>query len=139
MRIRHLSRLCLLSGILLIASACGSDAPTSSGELRGSVFEVRVGNESFRVQVTSAPTIAAMRARMQSGTLGVLIGSLAAGDGGVNAPYGWHLDPETVAVADVAVEVCDGRPSDVQGNLGYWLGTVRSYCPWGARIVSELP
>jgi hypothetical protein len=135
---RSLRRPLTLIGLALTVGACGSDGALATDEVAGSVFVVQVGNESFRVQVTNANTLTAMRARMQAGTIGVLIGSLASGDGGVNAPYGWHLEPETVAVADVAVEVCDGRPSDVQRNLTYWIGTVRSYCPWGARVMSEV-
>jgi len=127
-----------LLGCALVLSGCASDGAVATDTVAGSVFVVQVRSESFRVQVTNPSTLTAMRARMQTGTIGVLIGSLAAGDGGVNAPYGWHLEPETVAVADVAVEVCDGRPNDVQQNLTYWIGTVRSYCPWAARVMSEV-
>ncbi|MEP7380789.1 MAG: hypothetical protein ABI910_03840 [Gemmatimonadota bacterium] len=119
-------------------AGCGSD-PSAPAALSGGepVFTVAIGTETFKVQATSAATLAALRARMQSGTRGVIIGSLVSGDGGVNAPYQWHLDPATVAVADVAAEVCDGRPSDVEGNLSYWISTVRRFCPWAAKVVSE--
>ena len=60
-------------------------------------------------------------------------GEVAPGDGGFNAGWGWHLKPETVRFAEVAMEVCDGKPSDV-GNI-----TSRRYCPWTARIVQRLP
>jgi hypothetical protein len=43
------------------------------------------------------------------------------------------MDPETVHVADMAIELCDGRPSMVQSDLSYWIGTVGQFCPWGAR------
>lgn len=131
----------LSASILLVAgalAACsGDDGSTAPPQSTGApVFTVQVGPETFKVEATGAAA-AALRARMQSGTLGVVIGSLAAGDDGVNRPYSWHLVPSTVAVGDVATEVCDGRPSDVQGNLNYWLSTVRHYCPWSAKVVSE--
>lgn len=133
--IAHRARLAL-AGFVTLLTACGDNA-TSPNDADGSLFTVQVVNETFKVRVTSATAIAAMRGRMQAGSEGVIIGQLVSGNGGFNTGYGWHLDPATVAVADVAIEACDGRPSDVQGDLPYWLNTVKSYCPWGAKVVSE--
>lgn len=135
-----ISGVAISGGLAVLLAACGSNAtsaPPPPQNTGAPIFTVQVGNETFRLQATSAASLAALRSRLQSGTPGVILGSLAAGDGGVNAPYQWHLVPTTVTAADVATEVCDGRPSDVQGNLGYWLTTVRSYCPWSARVVAE--
>ncbi|MEO3993764.1 MAG: hypothetical protein QN229_05640 [Desulfurococcaceae archaeon TW002] len=41
------------------------------------------------------------------------------GDGGFNKSWGWHLDPDTVEVADVTIELCDGMPSFVESELDY--------------------
>ena len=60
---------------------------------------------------------------------------LYAGDGGFNSPWSWHLDPATIEVPDLAIEVCDGRPSMVEADLPYWLSSVKAFCPWGARVV----
>jgi hypothetical protein len=48
------------------------------------------------------------------------------GDGGVNAPWSWHIDPSTLEFVDVTTEVCDGLPEFVED------GTLTSdwYCPW---------
>jgi hypothetical protein len=62
-------------------------------------------------------------------------GKLARGDGGFNQPWGWHLEPATVRMAEVSIELCDGRPSMVQEGLEYWLGTVGTFCPWGSRVI----
>jgi hypothetical protein len=45
------------------------------------------------------------------------------------------MDPEQVRLTEVAVEVCDGRPSYVEENLDDFL--MVGYCPWSGRIVSE--
>ena len=66
---------------------------------------------------------------------GVVSGTLRAGDGDFNAPWSWHWEPESVHTPDLAIEVCDGRPSMVEDDLAYWLGTVKQFCPWGARVV----
>jgi hypothetical protein len=128
------------AALAALAAACGSAEPSAPPPAQHTgvpVFTVQVGAERFKVQATTAASLAALRSRLQSGIPGVILGSLASGDGGVNAPYQWHLVPTTVTAADVATEVCDGRPSDVQGNLNYWLTTVRSYCPWSAKVVAE--
>jgi hypothetical protein len=53
------------------------------------------------------------------------------GDGGVNAPWSWHIDPESLEFVDMTTEVCDGLPEYVED------GTLTSdvYCPWSATVV----
>jgi len=130
--------LLVMPALLALLPACDSEpAPAPPGV---ATFEVEVARERFRVAMATAAQAAEGRAHLAAGREGVLIGTLARGDGGVNTGYGWHLLPETVSFPDVATEVCDGRPrSDVQSDLDYWIGTVRYYCPWGARIVREVP
>ena len=117
--------------------ACGGDSTGPGSDEAGTTFVIDVVGEEFRVQATSATAISALRQRMASGAAGVITGRLSSGSGGFNAPWGWHLDPATVAAPDVATEVCDGRPSDVQSNISYWMGSVGSFCPWSARVVRE--
>jgi hypothetical protein len=38
-------------------------------------------------------------------------------------------------MAEVTIELCDGRPSDLENNLVYWMDTVGRFCPWSARLV----
>ncbi len=45
-----------------------------------------------------------------------------------NKGHKWHL--EQVALVEMATEVCHGRPSDVDSDLGYWVDNVRYFCPW---------
>lgn len=57
------------------------------------------------------------------------------GDGGVNAPWTWHIDPDSLEFADFTTEVCDGLPSFVED------GTLTSdrFCPWLTEVVSVGP
>jgi hypothetical protein len=123
-------------GGLMALLACG-DSSGPGPVTAGTTFVIEVSGEQFRVEVSNATAIAALRQRMASGTAGVVMGRLSSGNGGFNTPWGWHLDPATVGAPDVATEVCDGRPSDVQSNISYWMGSVGSYCPWGARVIRE--
>ncbi|MEO6443832.1 MAG: hypothetical protein ABIZ91_04165 [Gemmatimonadaceae bacterium] len=125
------------AALFVFVAACGGDPTPAAPNISATVFTVQVVNETFKVQTSNPTATAAMRTRLASGRLGVIIGTLRAGDGAINAPYSWHLDPSTVTPADVATEVCDGRPSDVQKNLPYWMNTVQRFCPWGAKVIRE--
>lgn len=52
------------------------------------------------------------------------------GDGGVNAPWSWHIDPDSLEFVDFTTEVCDGLPSYVE-DLTL---TSDIYCPWNATV-----
>lgn len=93
---------------LTTLSACDDD-PTSPDLLAR--YEVEVSGETFVVGVTTPDQLQQMEARLASGEQGVLSGELAAGAAGYNDPWSWHLIPSTVHTPDMAIEVCDGRPS----------------------------
>jgi hypothetical protein len=48
------------------------------------------------------------------------------------------MAPDSIEVADVTIELCDGRPSDVESALDYWIDTVGRFCPWGTEVVARL-
>lgn len=116
-----------------VVTAC--DLSTAPDELQ--TFVLQVSGEEFRVRVSDAAVIGDLEARMAAGTEGVVSGRLVRGNGGYNTPWSWRLDPASVHVADVAIELCDGRPSLVEEDVEYWLGTVKQYCPWGAKVVRK--
>ena len=103
--------------------------PTPSQE-----FVIEVEGERFRLRTSNPATASALDTRRRAGTLGVVSGRLVRGDGGVNIPWSWHLDPLSIQVPDASIELCDGRPSMVHSNLDYWVDTVHTYCPWAARV-----
>ena len=92
-------------------------------------FEVEVSGERFVVHLEGASQIAELQARLASGDTGVVTGEIRSGDGGFNAPWKWHMPPSTAHTTDMAIELCDGRPSMVEEDLAYWLGTVKQICP----------
>lgn len=102
-------------------------------------YAIEVIGEAFVVEVVTTAQLEQMEARLASGSEGVVSGELAAGDDGYNQPWSWHMVPATVHTADVAIEVCDGRPSMVEDDLEYWLGTVKQFCPWQAKVAARLP
>lgn len=117
----------------------GAGGSGGSGPALPVRYAIEVIDEEFVVQVVSLSQVEQMEARLASGEEGVISGELAAGDDGYNEPWSWHLVPATVHAPDVAIEVCDGRPSMVEDDLEYWLGTVKQFCPWQAKVAARLP
>lgn len=124
--------------LLVLAGGCGgTDHPVAPEPL--AVFVVEVAEqESFRIALSDPDQIAAAEEMLASGKSGIVYGALSRGDGGFNAPYSWHLRPETVTFPDLTVEACSGRPmSDVEEDLDYWIDTLGAFCPWGSRVVAR--
>jgi hypothetical protein len=63
-------------------------------------------------------------------------GPIAAGTCGYNLHWSWHFTEATLT--ESSIELCNGRPSMVEASLPYWLGTVKSFCPWSGYVHAEL-
>lgn len=126
--------LVLAAAMVLAAPACDQNG-TGPDE---AVYTIAVGDEQFRIRARGAQTIGRLEQRMRTGTTGVIMGRVAVGDAGYNAPWSWHLVPSTIEVPDMSIELCDGTPGYVEANLGEWMAQVKSYCPWGARVVARV-
>jgi len=116
-----------LLGVFLSATACDDTNPAAP--TRGAVVTFRVADETFRVLLNGSVQIAAARAAQQGGPARIPNGRLVSGTQ-VNTGWSWHL--EDVVFAEVTIELCDGRPSDVERE-GIVFGGGR-YCPWAATI-----
>lgn len=113
--------------------SCGSSEPS-----RPFVdFVVAVTDETFVLRVSDPETVTAAYENLRGGNSRFPIGPLRRGDGGFNAPWSWHIDPDGARLTEAAIEVCDGRPSYVEGHVEDFLGI--GYCPWGGRIVGVKP
>jgi len=119
----------LASSVLLGACSSSPTAPDANG----AEFVVDVAGERFVLALTDPASIAQARENLRGANNRFPIGPLRRGDGGFNQPWSWHLDPAETRMAEAAIEVCDGRPSYVEAHLADY----PTYCPWGARVVSE--
>jgi hypothetical protein len=134
-----------IASVLLLAGLgstiqCGSpDAPSRIE----AIFHVRAcrgsrrapDGEVFQILLRDSDVIAQARALIGAGNRRIVAGSLVQGNGGFNAPWSWHLDPDTVRFPEVAIELCDGCPSDVEANGDSW--ALGSFCPWSSEIIAE--
>ena len=116
---------------LLATCACGTPSPVTPPTGDTAVVTFKVSDQSFRVKLTTKAQIEAAQAAKAGGSARIPNGRIVAGTD-VNAGWSWHL--EDVAFAEVTIEVCDGRPSDVEQS-GVNFGGGR-FCPWTAEIVS---
>ncbi|MHC4954749.1 MAG: BP74-related protein [Planctomycetota bacterium] len=95
-------------------------------------------DEAFRVWITNPATIDDLF-EIQAGVNPNRFpaGKFLAGAGldGHNAPWSWHLDNEDIAMVEVAMELCDGRPSFVEQDVASYIAIGR-YCPWSAFLDS---
>jgi hypothetical protein len=117
---------CLVGVLAACSSSRGPDAVAAE-------FVVDVVGETFVLRVTDPETILLARERLAGGNSRFPAGPLRPGSGTFNAPWTWHLDPDATRMVEVAIEVCDGRPSYVERNQADF----PTYCPWGARIIAE--
>jgi hypothetical protein len=124
--------------LVLVGVACNG-SPTEPSDLRGGVLATfDVSGERFRVFVTNAATIQQLIAlRDGASQASIPNGRIhrGAGAGNHNRPYSWHLDPEEIQMAEVTIELCDGRPSFVQATIGEFVDRIGRYCPWNAMLV----
>ena len=122
---RNLAALMLFSALLATACDEGPTAPSSDGTVT-----FKVSDETFRVRLTTPAQIAAAEAAQNGGRARIPSGRIVLGTE-VNSGWRWHL--EDVEFAEATIEVCDGRPSDVE-TQGTAFGGGR-FCPWSATIV----
>jgi hypothetical protein len=119
----------LAAMVLALGAAACDEAPTAPGDR--AVVTFSVGNEQFRVQLVTSQQVEAARAAQNGGRANIPNGRIVAGTA-VNTGWSWHL--QDVEFAETTIELCDGRPSDVE-RQGVQYGGGR-YCPWSARVVS---
>lgn len=128
--------------LTLALEACGGSPTAPDFGLSGGVLATfTVSGESFRVFVTRRSTIDALFALQRNGGASAFPNGTirrGTGAGGHNAPYTWHLDPAEIEIVDLAIEVCDGRPSYVQEHRDEYVDVIGRYCPWGARLTGLL-
>ncbi|MEQ1440635.1 hypothetical protein AAG565_14855 [Fontimonas sp. SYSU GA230001] len=123
---------------VLVLAACGGgdgrDVCCAPLPQSGLYATFSVGNETFSAAITDADGKAEARA-LWAGTssAGIPNGELRCTAAAWNAPWSWHLAPDTIRFADVTTEVCDGTPSYVDAHCADF---GPRYCPWSAQLTA---
>ena len=105
--------------LLLFALACGdSTSPDISGAYR---FQSSATGSILVVQISAAAIRDTAESLRQSHTERWVVGTIRRGNGGVNAPWSWHLDPATIAFPEITIEACQATPEYIEQTLDYWI------------------
>ena len=116
-------------GVLWLSMAsfgCGDGAASPS---RIAIVTLAVVDETFRVTVIGDENINDARDAQGGGRARIPNGRIVLG--AVNTGWRWHL--EAVEFVEAAIELCDGRPSDVERQALQFGGG--RFCPWSARVL----
>lgn len=112
----------------------------SPSEIQGKSFILETANgDKFKVYATDPEAIQLLIDNYYGLNNMFVMGRLVIGDGSFNSPWSWHLDPDHVTMAEFAIELCDGTPSEVEHNLPYWLFQVETFCPWSSKVIEIGP
>lgn len=109
---------------------------TTNADWRDTAFIVRTNNPQL-IQQIEAQLALPVSSRQ------IVNGKLVAGSGGYNKnathEFGWHFKEDDWQLADVTVEIYDGKPfTDVDQDLSYWLNTVQRFGAWSSYIRRKL-
>ena len=123
-------RLSTAIGVLHISAVslgCGNGLTSPS---QTAIVTLVVHDEMFRVLVIGEANVEAAIAAQNGGRARIPNGRIAIGTD-VNSGWRWHL--EDVQFVEAAIELCDGRPSDVERDALQFGGG--RFCPWSASVV----
>ncbi len=130
----------IVLAVLVLAAA----APSGAAETRDLVLftiGVRAAPEQRFVAGTDDPELIDLaRAQLELPVAERRLfpsGALAAGHGGLNLGWDWHLRPDGWELVEASIELCDGIPSMVSADLDDWIGTVGTFCPWTGYVLAE--
>lgn len=131
-------RFALTVCLMAMLAGCGPMASSSLPPISGAVVvTLRVADaEEYRIRLTDPEDIAVAQRLLAGEAAPRIPNGLVVRDApDVNAGYSWHIDPESVEFADTTIELCDGRPSDVENRVI----TSDRYCPWAAEVIAITP
>jgi hypothetical protein len=131
----------------LALSACSSSLnEPRDGTTAAVVTVVFSGHaqDTLEVLVTDAATITAAEAYVATKAGPKMITGTIVKGSGQDASYPFHFLPETVRLADFAMELCDGEPMRTpqavntffQGATGNANSASAPYCPWGSYPIA---
>lgn len=142
------------SSLILYAAAVGlacarrADQPSARGtSVASDTLVVRVGirgdasgAEDFLVRATRPSLKDSVRAELAlpAAERRHVNGVLRRARPGENLGWHWAIETDGWSLAEMSIELCDGRPRMVESDLEAWLRTGR-FCPWASFVRDTLP
>lgn len=107
--------------------------PTRTG---GAMIKIEENGSDLTFWSTNADFIAEAKKLQESKRSKTAMFSALLDGRDCDSQWTYHVDSARMAWVSVAIEGCDGRPSDIERDKPHWLTSVKRYCPWTARVVS---
>lgn len=140
-----------MTAAIALGAACGADSSVepivdpveTAGAVITVVFPARP-QDTLNVLVKDSATIAKANAFVSTGSGPRMITGKIVRGAGVDARYPFHYIPESVTLADVGVEICDGAlmrtTKDVDDfftwNTGHVSSQEATWCPWDSKPIA---
>jgi hypothetical protein len=108
-------------------------------------FSIRhdpTGAEDFIAETSDLVVIDSCRAQLALPAENRLVhvhGPIARAEAGENLSWSWRFVPDKWHLAPFSMELCDGNPSGVESDVGYWVDTIGVFCPWNSYVAEEMP
>ncbi len=136
----------ILSLLLLAAVACGDPTTAPYQPRDGAIITFAFDQlaDTLRVHVRDSATIANAERRVETGVGSRMpVGPIVRG-AGVDPRYPFHFVADSMRFADLAMEVCDGRPMRTPAQVTEFFqlatgnpnATSATWCPWGAYPIA---
>jgi hypothetical protein len=129
----------LLLAAMAILSGChgAADSDTAYFKVAGATEA-----DTFVIALTDPATIAEARALASGQEPSKHVTGLVVAEAvPYNAPWSFHLDPDSISFAEMSIEVCDAATTYVEEHLAEVGGAFlpgRRWCPWSSRVVEEV-
>ncbi|WP_141733309.1 BP74-related protein [Oligoflexus tunisiensis] len=124
----------------IFSNSCVAESEGYIPRPEGAMIQFDIVGEEFWVYTTSASAISDAKGLLTNG--GTLVPMMTLADGAsCSGSWTFHAVPDSLTFESLTIELCDGRPSYVEANKAEWLSTVKSFCPWAAKVVGvyDLP
>jgi hypothetical protein len=118
----------------IFSNTCLAESAGFVPRTAGALIQFDIVGEEFWVYTTASSTISEAKVLLATGRTLVPVMTLADGPS-CSGLWTFHAIPDSLTFEGLTIELCDARPSYVEANKTEWLSTVKTYCPWAAKVV----
>ncbi|MEV5986194.1 calmodulin-binding protein [Streptomyces sp. NPDC052051] len=124
------------------AQAANGHTQTPHASAEAAYFNLHDSSGSdFVIELTDPNKISEARDIVSTGGDQLVIGTIEKQPASYNPPWSFHLQPDTIHFADMAIEVCDANIPYVEEHLDEVGGALlpgQVWCPWSGRLTHEV-
>lgn len=126
---------------VLALTLLGLPAPTPAAEPAYFQVGFAASDAIFTIKLTDPQQIEQARMLIANDSAKLVMGTIVKEPVWYNQPWSYHLAPQSISFADLAVEVCAASPGYVEENLAEVGGAflpANVWCPWDSSLGAEV-